>query len=75
MNEEMLEVLKEERVDEKPSRSVYKPKWLGNVTRMNSDRMRKIKLKYGRTKGRRRLGRPLKRPKHVYQGLTGDGWL
>jgi hypothetical protein len=49
MKEDILEELKVEPVEEKLSR--YKSIWLGNVTRMYSNRMRKIKLEYGRPNG------------------------
>ena len=54
-----MEELKIERTDEKLRK--YKSNWLRNVTRMNK-RMPKIMLNYT-SNGRRRLGRPLKRPK------------
>jgi hypothetical protein len=56
-NEEILKELKAEPVDEKLS--MYKSKWLRNVTRMNN-RMPKIMLNC-RPNRRRRLRRPLKR--------------
>jgi hypothetical protein len=59
MNEDVLEELKVETDDEKLRR--YKSNWLRRVTRMDSNRMPKIILKFGRPSERRRLGRPLKR--------------
>jgi hypothetical protein len=54
---EILEELKVEPVDEKLI--IYKSNSLQQLTRMNNNRMPKI-MNY-RPKGRRRLGRPLKR--------------
>jgi hypothetical protein len=57
-NEEIVEELKVEPVDEKLIR--YKSNWLRHVARMKNKNMSKIMLNC-EPKGRRRLGRPLKR--------------
>ena len=53
MNEGVLEELKVEPAGEKLRR--YKSNWLRHAVRMNSKRMPRIMLKYGRPNGRRRM--------------------
>jgi len=53
-NEDTLEDLKVEKSDKKIRRDMLN--WLRNITRMNNNRMPKIKLNYIRH-GRRQLGR------------------
>jgi len=72
-NEEILEELEVEPFDEKLRK--LKSNWLRHVTRMNSNRMPKIMMKYGRPNGRKRLGRPLKRLlDEAETGLSRPNW-
>jgi len=72
-NEEILEEVEVEPFDEKPRK--LKSNWLRHVTRMNSNRMPEIVRKYGRSNGRKRLGRSLKRLlDEAETGLSSPNW-